>query len=164
VAERVCDSYRYQSHSLVVVRRPLVERPRVSRHRRCGWSRTTHRIREKRASSAAPARVAGWFNRGVHEMRKLILFSAGLLSIACASGGVSAKAVAAASPDSRNSAACGAKYYDYLVGKSVDELRDIRDSTNYRVVQAGTPRGAPQPKRMTVTIDKRNMILEVACG
>jgi hypothetical protein len=61
-------------------------------------------------------------------------------------------------------ATCDAKYYDYLVGKNVDYARDISATSNYRVLTQGAEAGAPQPKRMTLTVDKNNQIVEVACS
>ena len=82
---------------------------------------------------------------------------------------VSLSLVAAAAPapakdaDSKT-ATCDAKYYGYLVGKNLDAARDISGTTNYRVLAQGAQPGAAQPKRVTVTIDKQNYIVDVACG
>jgi hypothetical protein len=67
--------------------------------------------------------------------------------------------LASASP-----ATCDAKYYNYLVGKGLDEARAV-DGINYRVLPANGARGEPNPKRMTIVFDPRsNQIIEVACG
>jgi len=61
-------------------------------------------------------------------------------------------------------ATCDAKYYDYLVGKNLDAARDVSGTTNYRVLAQGAEPGTPNPKRMTVTVDKQNFIVDVACS
>ena len=76
---------------------------------------------------------------------------------------VAAAAPAVAKRTDPKTITCDAQYYDYLVGKNLDEARNI-GTTNYRVIAQGSARGAPQPKRMTVTVDKRNEIVDVACG
>ena len=59
---------------------------------------------------------------------------------------------------------CDAKYYNYLVGKGLDEARSIEGS-NYRVLPSDATRGEANPRRMTVVYDPRsNQITEVACG
>ena len=73
-----------------------------------------------------------------------------------------APAIAAKSPE-KAAATCDARYYTYLVGKGLDEARNI--GGNYRVLNNGSARGAEQPKRMTITVDpKSNLITDVACG
>ena len=76
---------------------------------------------------------------------------------------LTAAAPAPAKEANPRTATCDAKYYDYLVGKHLDAARDI-NGTNYRVLAQGTEPGAPQPKRMTLTVDKRNQIVDVACS
>jgi hypothetical protein len=95
-------------------------------------------------------------------MRTFVLSFASLAVVAAAApaAGKDPK-LASAAPSARS--ACDAKYYDYLVGKNLDEARDISGS-NYRVLPQGTDAGAAQPKRMTLTVDKKNQIVEVACG
>jgi hypothetical protein len=85
------------------------------------------------------------------------------LALLATAGPLAAKApqVASAAPAARS--CCDAKYYDYLFGKNLDEARGISGS-NYRVLPQGTDAGAAQPKRMTLTVDKKNQIVEVACG
>ena len=61
-------------------------------------------------------------------------------------------------------ATCDARFYDYLVGKNLDEARDVSGTSNYRVLTEGVNPGASQPKRMTLTVNKRNQIIDVACG
>ena len=79
-----------------------------------------------------------------------------------ASGAAPAVAAQAAPATARPT--CDAKYYNYLVGKGLDEARSIEGS-NYRVLPSGTARGDANPKRMTVVYDPRsNQITEVACG
>jgi hypothetical protein len=93
-------------------------------------------------------------------MRKLLLSAC--LSLCLVPGPALAKGQELASASERSS--CDAKYYDYLVGKNVDAARDISATSNYRVLTQGAEAGAPQPKRMTLKVDKRNQIVEVACG
>ena len=96
-------------------------------------------------------------------MRTFVVCAASLAALATA-GPAAAKdpEVASAAPASRST--CDAKSYDYLVGQNLDAARDISGTSNYRVLPQGTNPGAPQPKRMTVSVDKRNQIVEVACG
>ena len=55
------------------------------------------------------------------------------------------------------------KDYSYLVGKNVSETRYISD--DFRVVAAGSPADAAQPKRLTIVYDKgSDRILSVSCG
>jgi len=89
-------------------------------------------------------------------MRKYVLCAVSLAFLAAA-------APAPAKNDPKT-ATCDAKYYDYLVGKNLDAARDISGTSNYRVLAQGTEPGAAQPKRMTLTVDKKNQIVEVACG
>jgi len=90
-------------------------------------------------------------------MRAFILGGACVLALGAA------PAMAAKSP-AKAAATCDAPYYSYLVGKGVDEARNINGS-NYRVLPNGSARGAEQPKRMTISVDPRsNLITDVACG
>ena len=77
---------------------------------------------------------------------------------------LAAAAPAPAKEPNPRTATCEAKYYDYLVGKHLDAARDISGTSNYRVLAQGTDPGAAQPKRMTLTVDKRNQIVDVACS
>lgn len=77
---------------------------------------------------------------------------------------LAAAAPAPAKEANPRTATCDAKYYDYLVGKQLDAARDISGTSNYRVLAQGTEPGAAQPKRMTLTVDKRNQIVDVACS
>ena len=89
-------------------------------------------------------------------MGKLVLFSALLLVT-----GASSTPVAAAGADK---ATCDAKYFSDLVGRGMEEAHDIQGST-YRVLNVGAPRGAVNPKRMTITVDPaKRTIVAVACG
>ena len=73
-------------------------------------------------------------------------------------------AAAASQVASAASATCDAKYYNYLVGRGLDEARAV-EGINYRVLSAGSSRGDANPKRMTIVFDPRsNLITEVACG
>lgn len=94
-------------------------------------------------------------------MRAFVLGAASFVLIAAAAPAANNQ-VASAAPADRSS--CDAKYYDYLVGKSLDAARDISGTSNYRVLAQGTEPGAAQPKRMTLTVDRKNQIVEVACG
>ena len=97
-------------------------------------------------------------------MRTFVVCAASLAALATA-GPAAAKdpQVASAAPASRST--CDAKYYDYLVGKNLDQARDISGTANYRLLSAGVAPGTQQPKRMTITVDpKKNQILDVACG
>jgi hypothetical protein len=62
----------------------------------------------------------------------------------------------------KSAAACDAKYYAYLVGKGVDEARAI-EGADYRVVPASAQADQAQPQRMTIKVDNKNRIVEVAC-
>ncbi len=96
-------------------------------------------------------------------MRSIVLCAASFTLIAAAAPAVGKESqVASAASAARSS--CDAKYYDYLVGKNLDAARDISGTSNYRVLAQGTEPGAAQPKRMTLTVDKKNQIVEVACG
>jgi len=66
--------------------------------------------------------------------------------------------------DADSKPACDAKYYDYLVGKHVGSTAEISGTTNYRVIPQGADGGAPQPKRITVKVDKQNLITDITCG
>ena len=93
-------------------------------------------------------------------MHNRILRSACLLIV----GSGAAPAVAAQAAPASARPACDAKYYNYLVGKGLDEARSIEGS-NYRVLSSGTARGEANPKRMTIVYDPQsNQITEVACG
>ena len=99
-------------------------------------------------------------------MRILVLCAASLALLATA-GPVAGRdpEVASAAPAASSArSTCDAKYYDYLVGKNLDAAREISGTSNYRVLAQGAQPGAAQPKRMMVTVDKRNEIVEVACG
>ena len=76
---------------------------------------------------------------------------------------VAAAAPTAAKQADPKTATCDAKYYDYLVGKNLDEARNI-GTTNYRVLAQGAQPGAADPKRITVVVDKMNQIIDVACS
>jgi len=61
-------------------------------------------------------------------------------------------------------ATCDAKYFGDLVGRGMEEAHNIQGST-YRVVNVGKPRGALNPKRMTITVDPaKRTIVAVDCG
>lgn len=92
-------------------------------------------------------------------MLKIIIASAVLAAAApaFATGATNQSAAAAAG------ATCDAKYYDYLVGKSLDEARSI-SGNKYRVIPADRARGEAKPNRTTVVYDRINRITEVACG
>jgi len=92
-------------------------------------------------------------------MRKLVLCSAFLLI-----GGAAATPVAAKGMAGERPATCDARYFDDLVGKGMEEAHSIQGS-NYRVLNVGAPRGAANPKRMTITVDPvRRTIVAVDCG
>ena len=92
-------------------------------------------------------------------MRTLLLMASLALTGTAAPAAAKGSQVA-----SRSSAStCDAKYYGYLVGKSLDAARDI-DTSNYRVIPQGANTGPPQATRMTVVIDKSNQIVAVDCG
>ena len=90
-------------------------------------------------------------------MRKYVLCTVALTLLTAA-------APAPAKNADPRTAGCDAKYYDYLVGRNLDAAREISGTSNYRVLVQGAEAGAPQPKRMTVTVDKQNYIVDVACG
>jgi hypothetical protein len=90
-------------------------------------------------------------------MRTSILYTV-FASVLIAAGPAPAKGT------NPRTATCDAKFYDYLVGKNLDEARDVSGTSNYRVLSQGVDPGAPQPKRMTLTVDKRNQIVDVACS
>jgi hypothetical protein len=88
-------------------------------------------------------------------MRKLILLSGCLLAFGAIANPALAK--------SKSAATCDMKEYSYLVGKNVSETRFISD--DFRVVAAGSPADAAQPKRLTIVYDKgSDRILSVSCG
>ncbi len=91
-------------------------------------------------------------------MRKFILSGACLAMAAAAiSPAVAAEAAQA------GAAACDAKQYGTLVGKSREEARWVR--SDYRLVQAGKTPGAAKAGRVTITYDPNtNRITEVSCG
>ena len=93
-------------------------------------------------------------------MRRFVMCIASLTLVAAAP--------APAAQSQRSSAAsrssCDAKYYDNLVGQSLDAAREISGTTNYRVLPQGAAAGDVKPKRMTVTVDKGNYIVDVSCG
>ena len=92
-------------------------------------------------------------------MRKLILCSSCVLAL-----GASAPVIAAQGAPPAVRSTCDAKYFGYLVGRSLDEARAI-EGVNYRVLSATAARGAADPKRMTVVFDPAsNRITEVGCG
>jgi hypothetical protein len=89
-------------------------------------------------------------------MRNLMLLSACLLTLTGAS------APAAAAKDSARTT-CDARYYSYLVGKGVEEARNITGT--YRLINAGAARGEADAKRMTITVNpKSSLIIDVSCG
>ena len=99
-------------------------------------------------------------------MRILVLCAASLALLATA-GPVAGRdpEVASAAPAASSArSTCDAKYYDSLVGKNVGATHDIDATTLYRVLPQGAAPGTPQPKRMTVTVDRKNQIVEVVCG
>jgi hypothetical protein len=99
-------------------------------------------------------------------MRKLILCSSFILALGVSAPALAAQASTAASANSVGSAraACDAKYYGYLVGRSLDEARAI-EGVNYRLVSTAVARGDSNPKRMTIVYNPQsNQITEVACG
>ena len=97
-------------------------------------------------------------------MRKLMLCSA-CLALGFPPGGALPTTPPRAPGGATPRASRDAKYYDYLVGKNLDQARDISGTANYRLLSAGVAPGTQQPKRMTITVDpKKNQILDVACG
>jgi hypothetical protein len=95
-------------------------------------------------------------------MRKLMTLSACLLTIAGTSASAAAAAAAGKAVDPAR-ATCDARYYGYLVGKGIEEARNINGT--YRVVDAGAPRGDTNAKRMTITVNpKSGTITDVSCG
>src|SRR4029453_16779764 len=98
------------------------------------------------ACSSEPAESPGRFEGKGRRfaMVKLVLCSS-LLLIA----GTTATPVAAAGTDQST---CDAKYFSDLVGKGMEQARDIQGS-NYRMLNVGSARGAVNPKRMTITVD-----------
>jgi len=93
-------------------------------------------------------------------MRRFVMCIASVTLVAAAP----APAAQSQNSSAASRSTCDAKYYDYLVGKNLDQARDISGTANYRVLAQGAAAGAAQPKRMTVTIDKRNSIVDVSCG
>ncbi|WP_156029850.1 hypothetical protein [Sphingomonas sp. URHD0057] len=92
-------------------------------------------------------------------MRRFVMCIASFTLVAAAP----APAAQSQSSSAASRSTCDAKYYDYLVGKNLDSARDI-SGTNYRVLAQGAAAGAAQPKRMTVTVDKGNQIVDVSCN
>ena len=88
-------------------------------------------------------------------MRKFVLCAVSLTLVAAAAPAKNADSKAAT---------CDAKYYDYLVGRNLDAAREISGTSDYRVLAQGQNPGTAQPKRITVTVDKQNYIVDVACG
>lgn len=66
------------------------------------------------------------------------------------------------SQDAGGADTCGLRYYRYLVGKSMEEARNVGDE-DYRIVTDANS-GTRNPKRLTVLIDKSNIIQKVMCG
>lgn len=93
-------------------------------------------------------------------MRMLVICVASFILVAAAP----APAAQSQSASAASRSTCDAKYYDYLVGKNLDNAREISGTANYRVLAQGAATGDAQPKRMTVTVDKRNQIVDVSCG
>jgi hypothetical protein len=62
---------------------------------------------------------------------------------------------------SRSGDTCNSKDYSYLVGKNIIETRDVGD---YRLVPAGSPAAATDPRRLTFVYDKGDTIISVSCG
>lgn len=93
-------------------------------------------------------------------MFKLMICGVGLAALGGAGTAAARNAVAAAG---QGLATCDAKYYGYLVGKSLEEARSVNG--DYRVVTQGSARGATKPKRLTIVYDAgSNQIVEVDCG
>ena len=89
-------------------------------------------------------------------MRMLVLCSS--LLLITGAGATSATAAGA------DKATCDAKYFSDLVGRGMEEAHEIQGST-YRVLNVGAPRGAANPKRMTITVDPaKRTIVAVDCG
>ena len=93
-------------------------------------------------------------------MRRFVMCIASVTLVAAAP----APAAQSQGSSAASRSTCDAKYYDYLVGKNLDNARDISGTAYYRVLAQGAAAGDAQPKRMTVTIDKRNQIIDVSCG
>ena len=75
-----------------------------------------------------------------------------------------AGAAAPVAAQGASQATCDARYYDNLVGRSVDEAHSIQGS-DYRLLASGAARGAPKPKRMTITFNpSTRQIVSVDCG
>lgn len=91
-------------------------------------------------------------------MRKLILSGAGLLvAVGAANPAMAAEAAQA------GAAACDAKQYGTLVGKSREEARWVRG--DYRLLAAGKAPGAAKAGRVTIVYDPNsNRITDVSCG
>jgi len=88
-------------------------------------------------------------------MDKSVLFSALLL----AAGAIATPSAAAGADQS-----CDARYFSDLVGKGMEEARNIQGS-DYRVLNVGSARGAVNQKRMTITVDPaKRKIVAVDCG
>ena len=95
-------------------------------------------------------------------MRRFVMCIASVTLVAAAPAPAPAAQSQNSSSISRST--CDAKYYDYLVGKNLDNARDISGTAYYRVLAQGAAAGDAQPKRMTVTVDKRNLIVDVSCN
>jgi len=93
-------------------------------------------------------------------MRRFVMCIASVTLVAAAP----APAAQSQNSSSTSRSTCDAKYYDYLVGKNLDSAREISGTANYRVLAQGAAAGDAQPKRMTVTVDKRNLIVDVSCN
>lgn len=88
-------------------------------------------------------------------MSKSVLFSTLLLA---------AGAIATPSAAAVDNSTCDARYFSDLVGKGMEQARDIQGS-DYRVLNVGSARGAAKPKRMTITVDPaKRTIVAVDCG
>ena len=89
-------------------------------------------------------------------MLKFVLCSSLLLVAGASAAPVSAKDAKASS--------CDARYFDDLVGKGMEQAKSIEGS-NYRILSVGSPRGAENPKRMTITVNPTSRtIVAVDCG
>ena len=93
-------------------------------------------------------------------MRKLVYLTLCVIAAGSAAGPASAKQAASSSD---KVATCDAKYFNYLVGRGIDEARSI-SGVDYRVLANGADGGAANPKRMTIKVDSRNTIVDVSCG
>src|SRR4051794_36699811 len=110
-------------------------------------------------NSLRPTSLAGLKAEG-DVMLRLIICGVGLAALGGTAAAAARNEVAAAR---QGLATCDAKYYGYLVGKSLQEARSVNG--DYRVVTQGSARGEAKPKRMTVVYDAgSNQIVEVACG